>query len=93
MQRSFWKRNCIWSCKFFHGFLASADGQQVLDLINKLRKEADSLEKSLVEIAVYSGGSITWQDAYMMSAQERNVAVKVINKYNKLKAGKADDEF
>lgn len=42
---------------------------------------------------MYSGGSITWQDAYMMSAQERNVAVKVINKYNKLKAGKADDEF
>jgi len=29
----------------------------------------------------------------MMSAQERGVAVKVINKYNKLKSGKADDEF
>jgi hypothetical protein len=41
-----------------------------------------------VEIAVYSNGSISWQDAYMMSTQERELAVKAINNYLKIKAGK-----
>jgi len=58
-------------------------------MLNKLRKEADSIEKSLIEIAVYSNGSISWTDAMMMSAKERNMAVKVVNTYNKLKAGKS----
>ena len=53
-----------------------------------MRKEADLLEKSLIEIAVFSGGSITWQDAGMMSRKEREMTVKVINNYNKLKSGK-----
>jgi len=46
------------------------------------------LEKSLIEIAVYSGGSISWQDAQLMSNHERQTAVKIVNKYNQLKAGK-----
>ena len=78
----------IWSCKFFHGFLAKAKPEAVLELINRLRKEADTLEKSLIEIAVYSGGSISWQDAQLMSIKERDLTVKVINKYNQIKAGK-----
>jgi hypothetical protein len=41
---------------------------------------------------VYSNGSISWQDAYMMSANERVVATKIINKYNKAKAGKPESE-
>jgi N-acetylglucosamine-6-phosphate deacetylase len=57
-------------------------------LLNRLRKEADELEKSLIEIAVYSNGSIGWQDAYMMSSSERATAVKVINNYNRIKSGK-----
>jgi len=37
---------------------------------------------------VYSGGSISWQDAQLMSNMERKTAVEVINKYNALKSGK-----
>lgn len=64
-----------------------------MELLNRLRKEADTLEKSLIEIAVYSGGSISWQETQMMSIKEREVAVKVINKYNQIKSGKSVDEF
>jgi|TARA_B110000459_G_C16265883_1_gene339918 hypothetical protein len=41
---------------------------------------------------VYSGGSISWQDTWMMSAKERTTTVKVINDYNKAKAGKPTSE-
>ena len=64
-----------------------------MELLNRLRKEADTLEKSLIEIAVYSGGGISWQETQMMSIKEREVAVKVINKYNQIKSGKSVDEF
>lgn len=64
-----------------------------MELLNRLRKEADTLEKSLIEIAVYSGGSISWQETQMMSIKEREVAVKVINKYNQIKSGKSVEEF
>ena len=64
-----------------------------MELLNRLRKEADTLEKSLIEIAVYSGGSISWQETQMMSIKEREVAVKVINEYNQIKSGKSVEEF
>lgn len=64
-----------------------------MELLNRLRKEADTLEKSLIEIAVYSGGSISWQETQMMSIKEREVTIKVINKYNQIKSGKSVEEF
>ena len=42
---------------------------------------------------MYSGGSISWQDAQLMTPQERQTTVKVINKYNKEKAGKSGEGF
>lgn len=57
-----------------------------------MRKEADQIEKSLIEIAVFSGGSVSWQDAGMMSRKERELTVSVINNYNRLKAGKGQQE-
>lgn len=61
-------------------------------MLNRLRKEAEDLEQSLIEIAVYSEGSISWSDAIQMSTSERNLAVKVINKFNQLKSGKSTNE-
>jgi hypothetical protein len=60
--------------------------------LNRLRSEADQLEKSLIEIAIYSGGSISWTDAHQMTVKERNLAVKTINNYNRLKSGKGIQE-
>jgi len=57
-------------------------------MLNRLKREADDLEKSLIEIAVYSEGSISWLDAQMMSTKERQIATKTISNYQKLKAGK-----
>ena len=42
---------------------------------------------------MYSGGSISWLDAQMMSAKERSVTVEVINKYNQIKSGKHQEEM
>ena len=56
--------------------------------IGSLRKQTETLEKSIVELAIYSDGSISIPDAWDMSFSERELAVKVINERNLRKAGK-----
>jgi hypothetical protein len=46
-----------------------------------------------MEIAVYSQGSISWTDAHMMSAAQRNKVTKIIVKFNEIKSGKSPTEF
>ena len=59
-----------------------------MEYISRLRKQAEELEKSLVELAIYSDGSISLNDAWQMSFEERNLAVLIINERNPRKAGK-----
>ncbi len=59
-----------------------------MEYISRLRKQAEELEKSLVELAIYSDGSISLNDAWQMSFEERNLAVSIINERNLRKAGK-----
>lgn len=56
--------------------------------ISSLRKQTETLEKSIIELAIYSDGSISIPDAWDMSFSERELAVKVINERNLRKAGK-----
>jgi len=62
-------------------------------LLNRLKKEADALEKAIIEIAVYSGGAISWEEGWVMSTQQRNLAIRVINDFNRAKSGKAANEY
>jgi len=58
-----------------------------------LRNETATLEKSLIEIAVYSQGSISWQDAMLMSYNERQTTIKVLEEYNKKRSGKTTEQL
>ena len=61
--------------------------------ISSLRKQSETLEKSIVELAIYSEGSISIRDSWEMTFEERNMAVKVINERNLRKAGKDPAEY
>jgi len=61
-------------------------------MLNRLRSESEQLEKSLIEIALYSEGAISWTDAMMMSSKQRQITVKTISNIQKQKAGKPISE-
>jgi len=61
--------------------------------ISSLRKQTETLEKSIVELAIYSEGSISIPDAWEMNFSERELAVKVINERNLRKAGKDPAQY
>ena len=61
--------------------------------ISSLRKQTESLEKSIVELAIYSDGSISISDAWEMNFSERELAVKVLNERNLRKAGKDPAQY
>ena len=64
-----------------------------MEYISTLRKQTETLEKSIVELAIYSEGSISIPDAWEMNFSERELAVKVINERNLRKAGKDPAQF
>ena len=61
--------------------------------ISSLRKQTETLEKSIVELAIYSEGSISIEDAWSMDFRERELAVKIINERNLRKAGKDPAQY
>ena len=61
--------------------------------ISSLRKQTESLEKSIVELAIYSDGSISISDAGEMNFSERELAVKISNERNPRKAGKDPAQY
>jgi len=61
--------------------------------ISSLRKQTETLEKSIVELAIYSEGSISIPDAWEMNFSERELAVQVINERNLRKAGKDPAQY
>ncbi len=61
--------------------------------ITSLRKQTETLEKSIVELAIYSDGSISIPDAWEMNFAERELAVRVINERNLRKSGKDPAQY
>ena len=70
-----------------------ADSQEIMDYISRLRKQSKDIEKAVVELAIYSDGSISIRDAWEMNFEERNLAIKVINERNLRKAGKDPSQY
>ncbi len=61
--------------------------------ITSLRKQTETLEKSIVELAIYSDGSISIPDAWEMNFAERELAVRVINERNLRKSGEDPAQY
>jgi hypothetical protein len=73
--------------------LRNADSQSVVDYISTLKKQAEDIEKGVLELAIYSEGAISYRDAWEMSFPERNIAIKIINERNLRKAGKDPNQY
>ena len=87
-----WSTNIIWSCKFFHGFLAQAEPEEILGFLEKLKKDSEAIYSNIMEIAIYSEGKISYSELWNMSPYERNIFVKVLNNYQKKKNGQQGTE-
>lgn len=57
--------------------------KQLTDLINSYVKDACLLREQIVEICYYMKGGIELESAWGMSFEDREIAIKVINKKNK----------
>lgn len=51
------------------------------------------LQKNLTELVIYSNGAFSWTDVWFMSHSEREMAIKVLNDYNKIKSGQTPTEW
>jgi len=61
--------------------------------LGSLKKGASELQKNITELVIYSGGSFSWSEVWNMTYNEREMAVKVLNDYNKIKSGQSATEW
>lgn len=61
--------------------------------LGKLREDQKATERTIAELVIYSEGAISWNEAWMLSMEERNLLVTTLNKYNSLKSGKPQNEM
>jgi hypothetical protein len=61
--------------------------------LGSLKKGALELQKNLTELVIYSNGAFAWTDVWLMSHSEREMAIKVLNDYNKIKSGQTPTEW
>lgn len=52
------------------------------------QQEAEKIEKDICELVYHMKGSITWEEAWNMSLENRNKMIEVVNKIKKEQAKK-----
>lgn len=73
------------SCKFFYRVLIGSPPDVVSEYVGTLEKSAESLEKQITDMVVYSEGTIRFQEGYTMCYSERERVIKTLNeRYEKL---------
>jgi|TARA_R110001592_G_scaffold129981_1_gene342898 hypothetical protein len=60
--------------------------------LGRLKKETEALEKSIIELVVYSQGSVTLSEIWYMSNPQRELFAKTFTNFMKQKAGKTVTE-
>jgi len=61
--------------------------------LGKLKEDQKALESAIAELVIYSDGSVSWSEAWMLSSSEREILIKTVNKYNAAKSGNKQNEF
>lgn len=57
--------------------------EQLADFINGYEKEANLLRENIADLCFVSQGAVGYNDAWMMSYEDRDAMVRVINRRNK----------
>lgn len=52
--------------------------EEIVELLDQLSKEAKAIKKDLLTTCWYMRGSITYDDAMMLSMEERNLITEII---------------
>ena len=87
------KRNRLQSCKFFIRSLTTLRADQLGDLIESYKQDSVTLKEHILELCLYMAGGVDLNSAWGMSFEDREIAIRVINKQLKNRAPKGGKEF
>lgn len=65
----------------------SFDNDLIVKTIRDMEKDAERIKKKIFEICIWMRGGITLNEAWGMSALDRNMVIETINKFNKETSG------
>ena len=59
--------------------------------LGKLKTDQTALSNNIAELVIYSEGAVSWSEAWNIPPLDRDLLIKTLNKFNKLKSGKPND--
>lgn len=60
-----------------------ASPEEIGDLLKNYKEESDNIEQSCIELVYHMGGGLTLNEAWTLSAMQRNKITKYINRMYK----------
>ncbi len=66
---------------------------QLSDLIQSYKQDSAALKEHITEVCLYMNGGIEFNSAWDMSFEDREIAIKIINKKLKDQAPKGGKEY
>jgi hypothetical protein len=61
--------------------------------LGKLKKQSQMIQEDVAELVVYSKGSFSWTEVWMMSWDERKTAARVLDEFIKKQQGDSAPEY
>jgi uncharacterized protein YqkB len=87
---------CRLGCsKFFRGLIASRRPEEIIELVERYKKDHDKTESNYIDIVIRSEGSFSYQDIMTMPVnsisllvERMNNRIEELNKQNKQASGR-----
>lgn len=69
----------VWLRQFFRLRLLALDREQVVDYLNDLDSEAKALKAEILKLCWFMRGGLTYDEGMMLSQQEKDMIIKLVN--------------
>ena len=74
--------------KFFRRLIATSQPQEIEKIVNRYNKQLEETESNYMDLLLYSGINLNYQDIMSMPVDSLRMLVEKINHYENSKTGK-----
>ena len=78
MWQGFYNPICIWANKFFRLRLLTLSNEEIVELLEGFDKDAKAIKKDLLTMCWFMRGSISFDDANLLSYEDRKFISELI---------------
>jgi hypothetical protein len=68
--------------KFFRTYIGSISGSQIVEYLDELKRDSNKIQEEIIKLVFYMP-NLTWDEAWDLTYNERQMIVETINEIRK----------